>query len=294
MIYLILSKLNFFICFFSIVLVLNCNTLIKISTSDDEFDSRNSYYVSLLKLALDKTVDKYGAYEIQNIGDLADQKRIAAILGNGANTIDLMWTMTNIEREKDMLPIRIPLLKGLMGCRLIIINKNKQTFFSKINSVDDLKKLKAIQGHDWPDTDILLANGFKVETSANYNGMFLMISKGRGDYFPRAINEPFGEIKLRPNLNLIVDENIMLYYFAPIFFFVNTKKPELQVRIEEGLKLAISDGSFDNFFYNHESIKSSLKKIDFKKMKIFELNNPFLTKETKKIMDNKEYVLKIK
>lgn len=289
-----LSNFKFFICFFSIISYFGCNTLVKISTSNNEFDSRNSYYVSLLKLALDKTVNKYGAYEIKNIGEIAEQKRLATLLGSGSNEIDLMWTMTNIEREKEMLPVRIPLLKGLMGCRLIIINKNNKNLFSKINSVSELKKLTAVQGHDWPDTDILLANGFKVTKATEYNGMFLMISNGRGDYFPRAINEPYGELKLRPDLNLIVDEKIMLYYFSPIFFFVNSKNPQLRDRIEEGLKIAISDGSFDSFFYNHESIKSSLNKIDFKKMKIFKLNNPFLTEETKKLMDKKEYILPIK
>ena len=35
------------------------------------------------------------------------------------------------------------------------------------------------------------------------------------------------------------------------------------------------------------------KKINFKKMKIFKLDNPFLTKETKAIMNKKEYVIKI-
>lgn len=289
----IFSKIKFILYFFMLISSIYSVTVVRIATLPKESDTRNSYYIALLELALDKTANKYGTYEIKNIGMVGEQKRLATLLGNGTGDVDLMWTMTNSEREKIMLPIRIPLLKGLMGCRLLIINKNKKNIFEKINDVKDLKKLTAIQGHDWPDTDILIANGFKVEKATNYEGMFQMVESGRGDYFPRAIIEPFEELKLRPDLNLIVEEKIMLYYFSPIYFFTNINKPELKKRIEEGLKIAIADGSFDKLFYNHPSNKAVFDKINFKNMKVFKLNNPFLSEETKKIMNKKEYILKI-
>lgn len=289
-----MKTISFFIVLFFFSFSSFGNTTIKISVPQEEFDSRNSYYIGLLKLSLDKTTKKYGQYTIVNLERYVPQNRISNFLGDGPNSIDLMWTMTNIEREKIMLPVRIPLLKGLMGCRLIIINKNNRNLFSKINNIDDLRKLTAIQGHDWPDTDILIYNKFKVERATNYEGMFKMVETGRGDYFPRAINEPYEELKLRPDLNLIVDEKIMLFYFAPIFFFVNINNTALRDRIEEGLSIAIKDGSFDSFFYNHPSVKNSLSKINFKNMKIFELENPYLTTETKKLLNNKDYILKIK
>ena len=86
--------------------------------------------------------------------------------------MDVIWTGTTIEREKIMLPVRVPLLKGHKGCRLLLINKDKKDVFSKIKSVNELKKMTAIQGIDWPDTSILTANNFKVETTAIYEGMF--------------------------------------------------------------------------------------------------------------------------
>ena len=205
-----------------------------------------------------------------------------------------MWIMTNIDRENKMLPVRIPLLKGLMGCRIFIINKKDKNKFENIKTVEELKKMKALQGHDWPDTDILIANGFNVEKATNYDGMFKMMDYGRADYFPRGINEPFDEIKKRPELNIMVDNHIMLYYFAPFYFFVNTKKVELRNRIEEGLKIAIDDGSFDKVFYRDSSNKEMLEKVNFKNMRIFRLENPFLTKETKTIENKKEYVFQIK
>jgi len=284
----------FFIVLLFISFSLNGVTVVKISIPQEELYTRNSYYIELLKLALDNTTKKYGPYEIKNIEKDIVQSRISNYLGEGSNSIDLMWTMTSAERERLMLPIRIPLLKGLMGCRLLIINKSNVNLFEKLNNVSELKKLIAVQGHDWPDTDILIANGFKVEKATNYEGMFKMISIGRGDYFPRAINEPFEEIKLRPDLNLAVEKNIMLFYFSPMFFFVNINNPKLRDRIEEGLYIAIKDGSFDKHFYNHPSVKQALQKVNFKKMKVFKLDNPLLTPETKALIGKKDLILQIK
>jgi hypothetical protein len=275
--------------FVTVSFISYATTVIKVIEPESENDLRQNYYRELLKLSLEKTKDKYGNYKIENV-DAGLQGRRSKLLAEGSPLVDIIWTMTNIEREETMLPVRIPLLKGLMGCRIFIINKKDKEKFKNIKTLEELKKLTALQGHDWPDTEILIANGFKVEKASNYEGMFKMMKYGRADYFPRGINEPFDEIKLRPNLNLMVDDNIMLYYFAPFYFFVNVKKKELRDRIEEGLKIAIEDGSFDKLFYNDISNKEMLKKIDFRKRKIYRLENPFLTKETKILQNKKEYL----
>lgn len=265
-------------------------TIVKIVLPKSESDVRYSYYLDLLKLSLDKTSSKYGSYKFETEFADVTRQRLATYLADGSPYVDVIWTGTNIEREKNMLPVRIPLLKGLKGYRLLIINKEREKDFDKITNINDLKKLVGIQGVDWPDKDILLASGFKIETNPNYNGMFLMVHNNRVDYFPRAINEPFDELKLRPDLNLTIAKKVMIYYHLPNYFFVNIKKPELRNRVEEGLNIAIKDGSFDKIFYNHPSNKELFQKINFKNMKIFKVENPYLTQETKKIMNDKKYI----
>lgn len=257
-------------------------TIVKIVLPKSESDVRYSYYLDLLKLSLDKTSSKYGSYKFETEFADVTRQRLATYLADGSPYVDVIWTGTNIEREKNMLPVRIPLLKGLKGYRLLIINKEREKDFDKITNINDLKKLVGIQGVDWPDKDILLASGFKIETNPNYNGMFLMVHNNRVDYFPRAINEPFDELKLRPDLNLTIAKKVMIYYHLPNYFFVNIKKPELRNRVEEGLNIAIKDGSFDKIFYNHPSNKELFQKINFKNMKIFKVENPYLTQKTKK------------
>lgn len=278
--------------FFMLLTSLFSMTEVNIVLPKSNIDTRESYYVELLQLALDKTKSKFGDYKLTIKKEDISRQRLATFLAEGSSFVDVIWTGTNIEREKAMLPIRIPLLKGLKGMRLLIINKHNQSLFSNINNVDELKKLVAVQGVDWPDTAILKANGFKIETSPNYEGMFMQIDSSRADYFPRAINEAYVEVNLHKNLNLMVESKIVLYYFLPNFFFVNVKKSNLRDRIEEGLKIAINDGSFDKLFYNHPS-NVALKTINFSKMKIFKLDNPFLSEETKKLMYRKDLIIPI-
>lgn len=288
-----MQKILTTVLFILLSMISYSTTVIKVVESESKIDIRQKYYIELLKLSMEKTKYKYGDYKIERV-QAGIQGRTAQLLAQGSPLIDVMWTMTSKEREETMLPVRIPLLKGLMGCRISIINKKNKYKFAGIQTVDELKKLTALQGHDWPDTDILIANGFKVEKATNYDGMFKMMDMARADYFPRAINEPFDEVQKRGDLNIMVDDNIMLSYFAPIYFFVNTKRKELRDRIEEGLKIAIADGSFDKTFYNDESNKEMLKKVNFKKLRVFKLENPFLSEETKKIQNKKEYIFQIK
>lgn len=289
-----MKKFGIYIILFLLLSInLNCTTVIKVIKPESEKDVRQQYYEKILILALEKTKSKYGEYKIERV-DIGYQGRRATLLAEGSPVLDLIWTMTNREREKTMLPVRVPLLKGLMGYRLLIINKNNAEKFKNIKNIEELKKLTAVQGHDWPDTEILITNGFKVEKATIYEGMFKMISLKRVDYFPRGLNEPFDEIKNRPKLNLMVESSIMLKYFAPFFFFVNVKRADLRDRIEEGLNIAIDDGSFDELFYSDISNKEMLDKVNFNKMKIFELENPYLTPETKKLQNNKKYIFQIK
>ena len=56
------------------------------------------------------------------------------------------------------------------------------------------------------------------------------------------------EIDMHPKL--VMEENLMLYYPSPFYFFVNHNNSALADRIERGLRIAIEDGSFDELFFS--------------------------------------------
>ena len=195
-------------------------------------------------------------------------------------SIDVMWTMTSKEREGILLPVRIPLLKGLLGYRIFLIREGDADKFKQVLNLSQLRHFVAGQGHDWPDTQILRASNLPVHTSSNYEGLFSMLKARRFDYFPRGINEIWPELDAHKDQGMVIDKYLMLYYPSPIYFFFNPKNVALARRVEDGLKLAIEDGSFDRIFFSHPAHKKMFEQVAFEARTIITLNNPLLPAET--------------
>ena len=242
---------------------------------ESEEDARFVNKIELLKLALLKTEKTYGPFELQKTETKMQQRRALISLAQGIY-LDIVWTMTSNEREKELLPIRIPLQKGLLGHRIFIINQKDQPKFDKIRNFADLQNLAAGQGHDWPDTMILRTNKLEVVTSPTYDGLFSMLKNGRFDYFPRGVTEPWREVKTHKDLNLVVEKKILLRYRAPEYFFVNKNNKQLAKRLEEGLRMAIKDGSFDEVFNKDPDVIKVFKYANIHNRLVFDLDNPFL------------------
>ncbi|MCX4025122.1 hypothetical protein H0A36_28990 [Endozoicomonas sp. SM1973] len=252
---------------------------VRYSPPESKHDKRYVYFLSLLEIALKNTQDTDGSFSLEMSQSIMNQDRAIASLQQN-KYLDVIWTMTSVEREKLLLPIRIPLLKGLLGHRIFIIREADKEKFFKVKTLTEMKQLQAGQGHDWPDTKILQANGFPVTTSPNYEGLFTMLEHFRFDYFPRGVPEVWEELKEYSNKSLVLEMNLMLYYPAPIYFFVNNSNITLATRIEKGLWIAIDDGSFDELFYSHPSHAQVFKLAKMEKRIIFKLSNPLLPKKT--------------
>jgi hypothetical protein len=168
---------------------------------NDSNDPNGPYTVSMIQLALDHMDTKYN---LQVGHENFTQARANEEVKTGR--LDLIWTTTGKETEEKLEAVRIPLFKGLLGCRIFIINKNNQFKFDNIQTFEDLKKLTYGQGKTWADGKILEANGLKVIKTNKYENLFHMVEGERFDAFPRGVHEPFGEIEKRPNLNLAVEK----------------------------------------------------------------------------------------
>ena len=114
-------------------------------------DSVETYPVRVLALALAKTGRPFS---LESLSYGMSQGRALRQLAEGRD-LDVVWSITSEERERDLLPVRIPIDKGLYGWRLLLINQSELGRFEKVRSLDDLKSLRAGQGHDWPDTGLL-------------------------------------------------------------------------------------------------------------------------------------------
>jgi hypothetical protein len=236
-------------------------------------DHRSDYARQLLQLALSKTgID----YRIEPAEFAMSQERQVRELEAG-RTIDVAPIPSSPEREQRLLPIRIPINKGVLGWRVGLIRKGDENLFAGVKTLADLKHVRLAQGQDWPDTKILEANGIDVIAAPSYEGLFKMLEVKRFDYFPRSIMEVWDE-QANTADKLAVEPHLALHYLYDAYFMVNRNNVKLAEDIRNGLEKAIADGSFDKLF--QEYYGERLRKAHLETRTVIELKNPLLTPGT--------------
>lgn len=242
-------------------------------------DTRGDYPLALLRLAIDKS----GAqYQLIPSGELMTQHRTLRQLG-AENGVDLVWTMTSAEREKNYRAIRIPIDRGLLGWRLLIIRREQMESFSAF-SEKTLKTTPSVQGSEWPDYQIFKANHFKVLPGDDFDAMFKMVQAKRVDYFARSVTEIWPELQQKADMSLTVAPKWAFYYPTALYFFVHKDNVKLAEAIETGLQSAIEDDSMKQLFLQHFS--KAIQQADLQSRTILLLHNPILPAETP--LQNKE------
>ena len=243
-------------------------------TAVSKDDKRAEYVVGLLKQALQITLKSDGPYKMTPVGGMNIVR--AAHWLRKEERINVIWATPTQEREELLLPIRVPIRKGLLGYRVFLIRKQDVEKFSSISTLDELRKLNVGQGYVWNDVKVFKASGFNVVTGSSYEGLFSMLMNGRFDYFSRGINEAQVEYEMRKGKfpDLFIEEHILLYYPWPKYFFTSKKNPKLADRIERGLRLMLRDGSFDEHLMKY--YKNDIEKANLKNRRLFKIDNPLL------------------
>lgn len=240
----------------------NVTTLmLPIHSRDDIVTSEGDFFSRLLELALDKTVTTDGQYRLQSAKMMLTENRLKAALRSGH--LDVVWSPTSPELEKVLLPVRIPLLKELSDYRILIIRRGEQARFEHIKTLADLREFSGGMNSHWADMAVMELNQLPVVSAVGYGRLFRMLKAKRFDYFSRGLYQVKREVDMYPDFHLAIEDNLMLYYSSPHYFFVNRDNTALAERIERGLKLAIEDGSFDKFFFsipNHRWARDELKR----------------------------------
>ena len=197
-----------------------------------------------------------------------------------AGKFDIQWMSTSNYREEQMTAIKMPIYKGILGLRLLLVKKRNKEHISQIKSLADLQKYTGGHGSHWGDLPVYKANALPVHTNANYEPLFLQLANERFDYFHRGLNEIWNE-KERYDDSLDIADNIMLFYPQPVYFFVSKSNPKLAIDLETGLKIALEDGSYKMLFLEHH--QDYIKKGSLKNRKLIRLINPILPINTPKI-----------
>lgn len=196
------------------------------------------------------------------------------------NRLDVIWLISSKSIEDRVRPIRIPIYKGLLGYRILLINQGKQERFDRINTTDELRSITIGQGVNWIDSDILKFNEFNVVSAPRYQYLFSMLEQNRFEAIARGVQEPWAELRVHEDKNFAVETKHVIIYPMPIYFFVNKSNTELASLIETNFNAMIDDGVFDEYFYNFPMIQTALNKAQLGNRVQHHIENPFITQET--------------
>lgn len=186
---------------------------------------------------------------------------------------------TSSALESALIPVPIPLFRGLEGLRLSFIHSDAQEKFNQVNTLADLKLLKAAQGVGWADNKILEQAGIATY-AGRYSNLFRLINDGdKLDFFPRGLVEIFAERRelAAQYPNLAIEQHLLIRYPFAEFFFVSPESPKLAKAIQTGLERAYADGSFMTFFHENPRIREALASANLEQRVTISLPNPDMT-----------------
>jgi hypothetical protein len=266
---------RYFRCIFSSLLFASMINLTWVTASTAEVVSirhyqkqeRYAFGLKLLDLAMSKTGVAFEVIGPENENITEARGELEVIEGR----LDLQFLSTNVYRESRMIPVKIPVYRGLLGLRLLLIRPGRQDEFARITTVADLSKYAGLHGTHWGDLPVYAANHLPVVTSVKYESLFDMLIQKRGDYFHRGVSEIWPELG-RYGGELVIADQIALFYPHPVYFFVGNHRPELARLLEKGLQNALADGSFKELFL--QEYQSVIDKAELDKRRIIVLTNP--------------------
>ena len=250
--------------------------LIKYVDRGPLLDSRHAYKFDLIKKILDVTKPEFGAYVIEPYKTEPGAKRQALLISQG-DQINLMWASPGTAiASADVNAVPIDILRGLLGYRICLINKDSKAPFNTVLDLESLGNIRIGQGVGWADLDVYEFNNVPIITGGSFEGMFNMLDYKRFDCLALGADEvvyTFHE-KKKQLPNLAMEKNLLLYYNYPIYLYVSAKHPEIALRMEKGLKKLQANGDFDRLF-NHY-FRKDLEELNLKARRIVCLKTPYL------------------
>jgi len=261
------------LCYFLFFTFLSFNTFAQ--TLVVHGAERNDYFVDTLKQALSYSPTKN--YQLNFFNKNLPKSRVFKSIINNED-ISIIAAGATIDREEVLLPIYFPIVKGLFGWRIPLVNKNNNDLFTPKLSTEAFKSLTVGQLHSWSDTKILESNNLQVIKGSHYQGLFSMLAANRFDYFPRSILEVHREFEAHKDMNIAVDSNILIHYPTAYFFYVNKENTVLADDVKYGLEQSLKDGSFDKLFNKYYG--DIVSHIINEKRSVYQLDNPFRPQKT--------------
>jgi len=261
-----------------------------INRAASEHDQRYQYTYELLDLIIEATKTDFGEASLQVSTMAMSRNRIFRELQEGGN-VNVMAEASNSQWNEKLIPISIPIRRGIQGFRLFIVKQENQAILADVATLAQLMSFDTGSGSQWSTKVAMQQAGFKVVESNQYDSLFNMLSKGRFVTFGRGVNEVFQEIaQFEPYYpDLVVDKNIVLQLPLATYYYVSPNKPRLAKRIQLGLQRIIENGQFEQLFYQRHC--DCLLKSKLNERRVFKIDNPLVSEAQMTSVVGDEFLL---
>lgn len=242
--------------------------------------SRQQYEREVLETVLNATVASYGQWQLQE--DLTDYPLAAdeasVFRSKGFDIFGTVAGNAKLADEKKTL-IPLPLMKGLLGYRILIIRAEDKAKFAAIKSAQQLQKLRMGIPKTWADAELFRHNGYQVEEKGNFDDLFERLENNEFDYVTFGANEVSGVFSERAAASgkLVVESSLVVFYPFPLVFYVNPDNKILAERVTSGLQVISSNGVLDTIFKRY--FAADLTAVNVPARTMISLKNPILPSE---------------
>ncbi|MFQ3207294.1 MAG: hypothetical protein ACI9IT_001449 [Glaciecola sp.] len=177
--------------------------------------------------------------------------------------------------------IEIPVCRGVLGHRLLVIPQRHAAHFANLDSIQKLQQMNIGIPATWADADLFRYNGFNVLERGCLDDLFIRLLDKEFDYVALGANEIesiFEEFR-GAETGLLMEKSLLIYYPLPLVFYVHPDRTDLISIIETGLTTAMSNGKHKSLFDIHHP--NLVDRLALKTRSSFRLTNPYLPNSLK-------------
>lgn len=237
---------------------------------------RKTYEQQVIELALEKTQQKVGAFEMVPINVISRTHAVAALNKNLYENFVMVLSYEDVLMESgELIYIPFPVELGALSYRICYVNNKLAGQVREIDSLQELKAYRLGVGTGWVDAKILQHHGLQIVEGSNITGLFRMTQAGRVDIFCPSPSEYFHELRAEKNTELQLDNKLALYYPLPKFLFAHKSSKPLLDRIQRGIEIAYKDGSYRRLW--NEAEGRAIARAELDKRNFIKLENPFIS-----------------
>jgi len=216
------------------------------SAGQVELGDIKRFHWAVLEAALERTRKTYGDYRLVAISPMPVSRQEYE-LAHADPVITIAVFNSTAERTRKLLPVRIPIDRGLLGYRILLIRADDQARFDRIRSLEDLRSVQFGLMPGWSDLRIMRAAGLTVVEGDSYDGLFRMLSARRFDAFSRGATEIIEDFDRAKSMapGLAIERHMLLHCPMPVYFWFSGDQEGRRRadRVQAGLTEMVADGS---------------------------------------------------